>query len=149
MLANNVTETSYLDQNVPAGTYTYNIKAVYDGGYESEFSDDAVIEHVPTNAGDILIPTRTELAGNYPNPFNPETTINFALKEAGSVSIEVYNIRGEKVQTLVDGYLEAAYHSVVWNGKDSAGKNVSSGIYFYKMKAGGRYTLIKKMILMK
>ncbi|MCK4311824.1 MAG: T9SS type A sorting domain-containing protein, partial [Candidatus Cloacimonetes bacterium] len=149
---------SYLDDNIPAGTYLYNIKAVYDGGYESQYSEGVVIEHVPVNTGDILIPAKTELAGNYPNPFNPavagagrspETTINFALKEAGDVTIEVYNIRGEKVITLVNGYMEAAYHSVVWDGKDSSNRNVSSGIYFYKMKVGGRYTSTRKMILMK
>ncbi|MCD4796134.1 MAG: T9SS type A sorting domain-containing protein, partial [Candidatus Cloacimonetes bacterium] len=148
-IANNITETSYLHESVPTGTYTYNIKAVYDGGYESAMSADAVVEHDPVNTDDLLIPIKTELCGNYPNPFNPTTTINFALSEAGNVTIEVYNIKGEKVVTLQNGYLEAAYHSVVWNGKDNSGNNVSSGIYFYKMRSDGRYTSTRKMILLK
>jgi len=90
----------------------------------------------------------TELEGNYPNPFNPTTTINFSLKTAEKTLLEVYNIRGEKVRTLVDGELQADYHSIVWNGKDNSGKKSASGVYFYKMKAGS-YQQTKKMILMK
>jgi flagellar hook assembly protein FlgD len=88
------------------------------------------------------------LTGNFPNPFNPTTTISFSTKEAGHVSINIYNMKGQLVRALVNENLDAAYHSAVWNGKDNSSKAVSSGIYFYKMKATN-YTATKKMILMK
>jgi len=84
------------------------------------------------DAGDTPVPLITELNGNYPNPFNPETSIKFALKEAGNVRIDVFNIKGQHVKTLINEHLEAAHHSVVWDGKDTNGVNVSSGVYFYK-----------------
>ena len=137
----------FIHTGVEPGDYIYNVTAVYDGEWESEFSNDAPVT-VPTGVGDNLLPIKTELTGNYPNPFNPTTTINFGLKEAGDVTIMVYNIKGEKVRTLIDGQLEAKYHSIVWDGKDNTGRNVSSGVYFYKMKAE-KYSSTKKMILMK
>ncbi|MDO9576805.1 MAG: FlgD immunoglobulin-like domain containing protein, partial [Candidatus Cloacimonadales bacterium] len=148
MIANNVMETSYIDPNVPNGTYSYNIRAVYSGDYQSALSTDAVIEHVQTYTNNDLIPVATNLEGNYPNPFNPTTSINFSLSEPGYVTLEVYNIKGEMVRTLVNREMEARFHSVVWDGTDNGSKPVTSGIYFYKMKAD-RYQSIKKMILMK
>jgi len=140
-----VTSTFYLDINVPAGTYVYNVTAVYCGGWESVFSNNG---EVTVDVGDPPLPLVTELNGNYPNPFNPETSIKFALKEAGNVRIDVFNLKGQHVRTVVNDHLKAAYHSVVWDGKDTNGINVSSGVYFYKMDTG-EYTSIKKMILMK
>ncbi|MCK4654864.1 MAG: T9SS type A sorting domain-containing protein [Candidatus Cloacimonetes bacterium] len=90
----------------------------------------------------------TKLNPNFPNPFNPETTISFSIIEDCRVTIDVYNIRGQKVKTLVNEKLNAGAHQVIWHGKDENGKSVSSGIYFYKMNSG-RYTSVKKMILMK
>ena len=90
----------------------------------------------------------TKLNPNFPNPFNPETTISFSIKEDCRVTIDVYNIKGQKVKTLVNEKLNAGAHQVIWHGKDENGKSVSSGIYFYKMNSG-RYTSVKKMILMK
>jgi hypothetical protein len=118
----------------------------------------------------------TGLVGNYPNPFNPETTIQFSVgnhrskptppaspawrSESGNVAgdsdttrgelvrIDVYNIRGQKVRTLVNGLYGTGEHSVVWNGTDDNGRGVASGIYFYRMRAG-EYTDTRKMILMK
>ena len=95
-----------------------------------------------------LVPTVTALNQNYPNPFNPETTINFSLQEAGDMALEIYNIKGQRVTTLVSSNLEAGKHSVVWNGKDESGRSVVSGIYFYRMRSG-KYIETKKMILLK
>jgi flagellar hook assembly protein FlgD len=95
-----------------------------------------------------LIPKTTRLVGNYPNPFNPTTEISFALKKASDVVLEIYNLRGQKVKTLVNESLQEGYHKAIWNGKDNDGKPVSSGIYFYEMKAGN-YVDSRKMILMK
>lgn len=88
------------------------------------------------------------LIGNYPNPFNPETSIVFSLKEQGHVELEIYNIKGQKVKSLIDRKLEAGKHSIVWDGKDSNNNKVSSGIYLYRMK-NGKVTKSKKMILLK
>jgi hypothetical protein len=85
---------------------------------------------------------------NYPNPFNPTTTINYSLKENSKVSLKIYNIKGQKIKTLVNDVLPAGEYSAIWNGRDSNGNQVSSGIYFYKLKAGD-FQKVKKMILLK
>jgi flagellar hook assembly protein FlgD len=90
----------------------------------------------------------TKLGSNYPNPFNPETTINFSLKERGNVELNIYNIRGQKVKSLVSEYREAGNHAILWNGKDNNNKPVASGIYLYQMK-NEHLTSTRKMILMK
>jgi len=96
----------------------------------------------------IIVHTKDYLHQNYPNPFNPTTTINYQLPENSMVELAVYNLKGQKVKTLVKENLESGNHTVIWNGKDDNGKSVSSGIYFYKMKAGN-FVETKKMILMK
>ncbi|MCD4796609.1 MAG: DUF1573 domain-containing protein [Candidatus Cloacimonetes bacterium] len=102
-----------------------------------------------TDPDDILIPKITEVKQNYPNPFNPETTISFSVADKlSNVKIEVFNIKGQKVKTLVEKKLQPGYYSVVWNGKNETGKSVSSGVYFYKFKAG-KYLNVKKMLMIK
>ena len=88
------------------------------------------------------------LQQNYPNPFNPATTINYSLKENSKVSLNIYNIKGQKVKQLISDQLSIGQYSVVWNGRDDNGKLVSSGIYFYKMKTYN-HEQTKKMILIK
>jgi len=95
-----------------------------------------------------VTPNADLLAQNYPNPFNPTTTINFNMIEEGDVNIEVFNIRGQKVKTLIDEHMEIGDHTLVWNGTNDNNQQVSSGIYFYKMKSAN-YSSTKKMILMK
>jgi hypothetical protein len=94
------------------------------------------------------IPKTYQLSQNYPNPFNPETMIKYDLPDPGYVNITVYNILGQKTKTLIDEYQEAGHKSVNWDGKDDGGKEVASGIYFYKIKATG-FEKTKKMILLK
>ena len=141
----------YVDINVPEGTYIYNVTGVFTGGWESAWSEDSN-EVIVTGTDNLLIPVRTELTGNYPNPFNPVTTIKFALNKTSDVSIKIYNIKGAVVRTLVDGEMKAAYHEVIWDSKDNTGKQAGSGLYLYKMVSegnSGRYTSTKKMILLK
>ncbi len=88
------------------------------------------------------------LKGNYPNPFNPETVIQYSLSEESDVSIAVYNLKGQKVNTIVKEKQFSGDHEVVWNGKNSDGDTVSSGIYFYKIQTS-KETKISKMVLMK
>jgi hypothetical protein len=93
-------------------------------------------------------PTVFTLAQNYPNPFNPKTMIRFALPKDSWVKLEVYNILGQKVKTLVDEKLAAGVKEVEWDGKDSKGLEVASGIYFYKIKADS-FSDVKKMVMLK
>lgn len=92
---------------------------------------------------------------NFPNPFNPSTTISFQLSEenSGAVDLSIYNTKGQKIKQLIRGQLETGQHSVVWNGENEAGKSLASGIYYYRLNVdaaeGGRYTSVKKMILLK
>ena len=94
------------------------------------------------------IPTDFALSQNYPNPFNPVTTISFSLPKATSVTIDVFNIMGQKVATLVNGPMETGEHQIYWDSKDQWGKSVASGIYFYRLKAGS-FINTKKMSLIK
>jgi hypothetical protein len=89
------------------------------------------------------------LENNYPNPFNPTTNISFSIEENGYVSLNIYNIRGQLTKTLVSENLDAGVHIITWNGKDNNNQSVSSGIYLYEMKAVGKYTNTKKMLMLK
>jgi len=79
------------------------------------------------------VPSADLLSQNYPNPFNPTTTIAFNMIEAGDVAIEVFNVRGQKVKTLINQHMVAGDHTLVWEGTNDSNQKVSSGIYFYKM----------------
>lgn len=85
---------------------------------------------------------------NYPNPFNPVTTINYGLDTRRWVTLEIYDVRGQLVKRLVEGFQEAGAYSVSWDGYNNSDESVSSGIYFYRLVAGKR-TLTKKMVLLK
>ena len=114
------------------------------------FWEDSVV--IPLGAGTIqsgeIVPEAFALGQNYPNPFNPTTTIDFAIPYAGHVSLKVYNSLGEEVATLVSGILTAGEKQVMWDGKDRYGKEVSSGVYIYKIETGG-YVASRKMLLIK
>ena len=88
------------------------------------------------------------LIGNYPNPFNPETTIRFSTATSGPVNLGIYNLKGQLVKTLVNESKASGNHSAVWNGMDDHNRPVASGVYYYKMQAG-KFSDTRKMILMK
>jgi len=97
-------------------------------------------------------PENYALYQNFPNPFNPTTEIRFALKNNSIVDLAVYNIKGQRIKTLLGQNLDFGYHKAVWNGDDSEGKRVSSGIYFYILNVKSNednYKEIKKMLLVK
>ena len=146
-LLTTVTAFLFIDPNVPPGTYTYYVTAMY-GTHESIPSNEVEVI-VGTSSGLNLLPVSNELLGNYPNPFNPTTEISFSISDPGYVSIEIYNVKGELVKTLINREMNSGMNSVYWNGDDLNAKSVTSGIYFYKMRAGGRYTCAYKMILLK
>ncbi len=94
------------------------------------------------------IVTANVTLSNYPNPFNPTTTISLSLPEDCNVELSIYNVRGQKVKTLTNEILVKGLHSIEWNGKDNNNKTVSSGIYFYKVSTD-KETATRKMLLLK
>lgn len=94
------------------------------------------------------IPSKYELDQNYPNPFNPTTNIQYVIREQGEVSLNIYNLLGQLVRSLVNNVQSAGTHSVTWDGANQAGKQLTSGIYFYKLTAGN-FVSVKKMIMLK
>ncbi|MBW6515047.1 MAG: T9SS type A sorting domain-containing protein [Candidatus Cloacimonetes bacterium] len=141
-----VVETNYLDCGLePDLPYTYFVTAIYNEG-ESDPSE--MVEVYVTSVGEDTITYHTRLNRNYPNPFNPETTISFFIAEPGYTKIEVFNLTGQKITTLVDSFLEAGEHSIIWDGRNYNSEIVSSGIYMYRM-IQGNYSTTKKMLLMK
>ncbi|MCP4567820.1 MAG: T9SS type A sorting domain-containing protein [FCB group bacterium] len=99
------------------------------------------------NVSTRILPTRFELAQNYPNPFNPTTTMMLAMPVAGNYNLAIYNIAGQLIQSF-SGHAEASVVEVTWDGTDSYGSKVASGVYFYKFTANN-FSETKKMILMK
>jgi PKD repeat protein len=95
-----------------------------------------------------IVPDDFYLGQNFPNPFNPATTIFFSLPRTMHVTIDVYNVLGKKVSTIYDGTASAGSNSVIWNGSDQYGEPAASGVYFYRMKAGD-LVMSRKMVLMK
>jgi hypothetical protein len=142
------TELTYEDILDNAGEYEYYVTAAYDQENESEASNTETVFWDGTDSGNLLIPTINALYQNSPNPFNPDTKISFDLKDDQLVSLVIYNMKGQKVRQLVCNQLSTGRHSLVWNGKDDNNKLVSSGIYFYKIKAE-EFQKTKKMLLMK
>ena len=106
------------------------------------------------SATDVLLQTATEipdefaLGANYPNPFNPTTTIAFALPEAADVRLEVFDAMGRRVATLANGSYSAGHHESQWNARTDAGEPVASGIYLYRLRAGS-FEAVGRMVLMK
>ena len=114
-------------------------------GVYTQFIDATLVPVTETTVSPIV----ASLNQNYPNPFNPETNISFNLsKDMKNVELSVYNIKGQKVKTLLKDNLTQGAHNIVWNGTNGSDDNVASGVYFYKLKAGDQ-SLTRKMILMK
>jgi len=107
---------------------------------------DAATGVEPTGEGSL--PTSYALSENYPNPFNPSTTIEFALPEAGHVELTVFNLLGQRVRTLANQTLAAGTYRVEWDGRDHSGSPVASGVYFYRLRADS-FLEAKKMVLLK
>ena len=98
--------------------------------------------------GDDAIPTVFSLSQNYPNPFNPTTRIAFDLPDQAMAKLVVYNLLGQQVNVLTNRHMNAGHHMLDWNGLDSGGKLVASGVYFYELRAGD-FVAKKKMLLLR
>lgn len=154
---------SYIEVPTTWSQYQYDL-SVYDG-QRIRFaihcvSDDSFVLWLDDfafagNGGSIVgandatyTPLKTELFRNYPNPFNPETSIRYSIASPSQVRMDIYNIKGQLIRTLINESKSAGEHRAIWNGKDDKGNSVSSGVYFYKLSSG-RFSSTKKMILMK
>jgi hypothetical protein len=122
-------------------------KVWYDdfGIQEVEFVITAIEN--PTNRIAIM-PAEYELFNNYPNPFNPETIIEYKVPKTGQVKMAIYNVLGQNVRTLVDAHQPAGTYTVMWDGTDNSGHKLASGLYFYQL-IGENALITKKMILIK
>lgn len=105
------------------------------------------ISMIDENQNDIA-PITTRLFNNYPNPFNPETTISFDLPQRDKVELVVYNLKGQKVKSLINEEMDMGVHKIIWNGTNNQGKEVASGVYYYRLSCGN-YTKTNKMVLLK
>ena len=142
-------------------SYTINIDAgehlrwvlTSDGGKEYELNGSGEIV-VDGNVNHFTlkkvssIPTEFSLSQNFPNPFNPTTSISYSLPENSDISISVYNLTGQKIIELVDDHVNAGMYTVTWNGTNHVGVSVSSGVYIYMLQSDS-FTAVKKMILIK
>lgn len=140
---------------LPVGSYTVTASApgfntrIYEGIVVAPNQNTTLNINLSTvsNEDEISQVTATALKANIPNPFNPETTIMYDILEPSSVLLEIYNLRGQKVRTLVNEFKNTGKHSIVWNSRDDKGSSLPSGIYYYRMSAG-TYTSTRKMVLM-
>jgi hypothetical protein len=157
-------EFTFSDENgsfeikLPAGIYDiYAERVFYEDiiEYQIEVFDGEFTQLYISMTGTVDMEESTIISSasdfnltNFPNPFNPTTTINFSLPEESNVNLSVYNVKGQKVKQLVNEHFTSGQHSIVWSGKDNNNKSVSSGIYFYKISAG-KSTSMRKMLLLK
>jgi len=123
-------------------------RPIYANGTLIEDSAELKVGTYKVTFAKSAVPKRLALYQNMPNPFNPVTDIKFDLPEKAKVRLEVYNMLGQKIRTLVDGELEPGTHTVRWDGKDQMGRDAASGVYFYKLTADGK-TFTRKMMLLR
>lgn len=130
-------EYAFTDQDLKNGKYSYRLKQVdYNGSYEYSYAVEA----------EVNTPARFSLKQNYPNPFNPSTKITFSIPANAKVTLNVYNVLGQKVTTLIEGSLPAGEKDITFNATA-----LNSGVYFYRVEAlttdGRKFSSVKKMIL--
>ena len=101
-----------------------------------------------SSLGGSVLPQAWTLGQNYPNPFNPSTIIPYQVPTAGRVRLEVFNVLGQRVATLVDGERSAGVHMAAWDATDAAGRPVGAGVYFYRLSSAGQPTLTRRMVLL-
>lgn len=131
----------FADQNISAAveSYYYRLKQI---------DTDGAFDYSPTLQVALVKPETFKLGQNFPNPFNPETTISYELPASSQVTLTIFNMKGQVIRSLVSGQMSAGFHSVVWNGKNDLGQNAASGIYLYQLKTEG-FSDIKRLTLLR
>jgi len=135
---------------ISSGIHTFKWSYIKNGSVNA-YSDCVWIDNIVfagSNSDDLLISGITVLKQNYPNPFNPSTEISYQVSGKSKVNLSIYNIKGQLVKNIINEFIPAGEHSIVWNGLNMNDKLVSSGIYFYKLKTND-YEKVRKMILLK
>jgi len=134
---NSSNQYQYDDADLLPGHYVFRLKQIdFDGGYFFSESIDVIVN----------LPQKFSLMQNYPNPFNGGTSIEYALPKSSRVRLEIVNLQGRVVKSLLDREQEGGIHRVYWDGKDDAGYEVATGLYFYHLKTGD-FTDAKKLVL--
>lgn len=139
------TELTYTRTVAPVMSYNFRVIASYSNGISlpsNEVTVSFTSADPPTPEAE-----QTKLYTNYPNPFNPSTTIYYQLGMDGPVALEIYNVKGQKIKTLVNRNESSGYHSVIWDGSDESGQQVASGLYLYKLRTI-KMVKTKKMMLL-
>jgi len=106
-------------------------------------------DNITSVSEDATIPEVFDLSQNYPNPFNPETQIKYQLSESSQVTLKIFNLLGQEVITLVNKEQPIGAYTVQWNGKDSFGRQAATSVYIFQMKAGDKFVMSKRMLLLK
>ena len=132
----------------PAGGLLAAGTAAQPAGYTPRFVGGGVRIGTSVAEHPDMLPREFELLPNYPNPFNPSTSFAVALPTASHVTLEIYNLLGQRVVKLFDGPAQAGYLDLTWDGRDSRGRSVGSGVYFYKVEAED-FRQVRKMVLLK
>ncbi len=129
---------SYTDNSVTRGYYSYRLKQIdFDGSFTYSRSTEI----------NLNTPVNFSLSQNYPNPFNPTTTIKYSVPEDGFVSLKIYNTLGQEAAQLVNGFVKAGEHEVIFNAS-ALGSGLTSGVYFYKLESEGKVS-VRKLLLLK
>ena len=124
--------------------YTSNLEVLNGIPYTIEVNWDGTA----TDLAQTDIPSGFELYQNYPNPFNPSTTIRYDVGESSIVKLDIFNIQGQLIATLVDEYKSAGTHHAYWDGRNRSGSNCSSGVYIYQLSTPSA-RMNKQMVLVK
>ncbi|NUO80593.1 T9SS type A sorting domain-containing protein [candidate division KSB1 bacterium] len=140
-------------QGLAEGKYYGHLNLTSNGGEHTVPVAILVSNTVHVDDHSVAVPAAFQLEQNYPNPFNPETSIRYVLPHEGNITLAVFDLNGRRVASLESGLKTAGQHVIRWNGRDSVGNHVPSGVYFYRLEAtsasGAMTTLTKKMTVMK
>ncbi len=137
----NAHDSGVTNNGAEQGDLTFTVPGIpreqlyYNCQFHSPMTGTITIETIVATSGRAPRPAGFRLYPNYPNPFNPTSTIRYALPEAARVTLAIYDVMGREVARLVDGNLEAGTHSVEWNGQDRAGRVLPSGVYIVRLLA--------------
>lgn len=132
------------------GYYSVRLRIInYIGGTENfAFRENYIHVTEGNSLQNEVVKNKEIILSNYPNPFNPSTTIEFSIQNESFINLSIFNIKGQKIKSLTNDKYPKGNHSIIWNGDDESGKPVSSGIYLYKLKVGNQVS-VKRMLLLK
>jgi len=134
----------------PEVLHTAGVSALYNGTETAIIPIEFIYQPVNIDADDLNIPPAAEYQlTNYPNPFNPTTTFSFTLPQKGNVELSVYNIKGQKVKTIISACLTNGSFTVSWNGRDETGSLIASGEYFADLSVNGEEKAVLKILMLK